>query len=70
MCICIIVFWGGSVKEDIWGVQKYSEREHIQEAGYFKIKILIWTVVSLWNCVNEHDISYFDLKLCIRTVTV
>lgn len=54
-----------------FGVEKkYSEREYIQEARYFKIWILIWAVMSLWNCVNERDVSYFDLKLCIRTVTV
>lgn len=33
-----MVFWRGSVKEEIWGVEKkYSEREYIQETSYFKI---------------------------------
>lgn len=50
MCICIFVFWEESVKEEILGIEKkYSEREYIQEVMYFKIWVLIWTVMSLRN---------------------
>lgn len=58
------------MKEEILGVEKFCEREYIQGARYFKIWFLIGTVRSLWNCVNKCDVSYFALKLCIRTVTV
>lgn len=53
------------MKEEILGVEKFNEKEYIQGARYFKIWFLIWTVMSLWNCVNKCDMSYFALKLCI-----
>lgn len=47
--------------------KKYCETENIQEESYFKNGFHVWAVMSLWNCVNECDISYLDLKVCVRT---
>lgn len=45
--------------------KKYSERENIEEESYFKNGFHVWGIMSLWNRVNECDISYLDLKLWI-----